>query len=195
MVPPLAPSESTDSRLLASTSRSPAATWMRELNAIAARTNCGRRARVQIDVVRKDDRRLRTWDDTSLLRRAHDIVDRQAGRGGHGGGDRALHDRCVDQTRVAALEVLQDAANGQDRAAEVTEHDHAIALVGGVQRGGDPVGVGAEPAVRRPADALEGHVRTGHLRGEREDARRDVGAVRDDDDPDHAPESTRQDAS
>ena len=81
--------------------------------------------------------------------------------------------------------LLEHGAGGQDRAAEVAEHDRAVALVGGGDRGLHARAVGAEPAVRRAAGGLDADLRSGHLRGERGGAGGDLRAVRHDYDPDH----------
>jgi hypothetical protein len=76
-------------------------------------------------------------------------------------------------------------ARGQDRAAEVAEHDRAVALVGRGDRGPHERAVGAEPAVRSAARSLDAHLRAGHLRGERSRPCSDLATVRHDYDADH----------
>ena len=128
MVPPLAPSESTDSRLLASTSRSPAATWMRELNAIAARTNWAAGRACRSTSSGRTDRALRTWGrhrassaarTTSSIGRPAEAVTAAAIAPSTTGAS----------TRRASLPSRSSraAANGEVGAAEVAEHDHAVA--------------------------------------------------------------------
>ena len=60
--------------------------------------------------------------------------------------------------------VLEHGAHGQHRAAEVAEHDHAVAAVGAPRWPRDERGVGAEAAVRAAAGGLDADVRAGHLR-------------------------------
>src|SRR4051794_30553359 len=66
----------------------------------------------------------------SLLGGVGDVLERRAGRGHDGRGHRAFDDRRVDEPGVAVGARLEHVADGQDRAADVAEHDDAGALVG-----------------------------------------------------------------
>ena len=91
---------------------------------------------------------------------------------------------------MAVLLVGQHLAHGEDRAAEVAEHEHAVALVGVVDGLADAVGVRPEAAVGRAARADDAHVGAGHLARELHRPGGDITAVRYDYDPDHARSST-----
>src|SRR5829696_4358885 len=186
-LPPFAPSERTERRLFALTSRSPAPTAMLAWKPIAVRTNCAAGRACRSTPAGSETRRSELGDGTSLLRGRDDLVERAAGRRHHGGGDRALHERRVDEPHrsVAVDLLLEHGARGEDRAAQVAEHDRALALVGGLDGGAHERTVGAEPAVRAAAGGLDADLRSGHLRGERSGAGGDLATVRHDYDADH----------
>ena len=87
---------------------------------------------------------------------------------------------------MAVLRSLEHGANGEDRAAEVADDDHALAGVGGRDGGAHAVAVGAEPAAGVAAGRLDADVRSRHLTRQLGGARSDLPAVRHDYDPDHA---------
>ena len=96
-LPPFAPSERTERRLFASTSRSPAATAMLAWNPIAVFTNCAAGRACRSTPAGSSTRRSELGDGTGLLRGGGDVVERHARGRHHGGRDRALHERCVDE--------------------------------------------------------------------------------------------------
>jgi hypothetical protein len=87
---------------------------------------------------------------------------------------------------VAVLGALEHGARSEDRAAEIAEHDDALAGIRGRDGGANAVAVGSEPAARIPAGSLDADVRSGHLARQLRGARGDLPAVRHDYDPDHA---------
>ena len=87
---------------------------------------------------------------------------------------------------MAVLPAGEHRAGGEEGAAEVAEHDHAVALLGRVDRLADAVGVRAQAAVGHAAGALDAHLRTGHSARQGHGPGGDLTAVRYDYDPDHA---------
>src|SRR5882762_10400499 len=85
---------------------------------------------------------------------------------------------------MAVRAALEDMAHGDDRAAQVAEHDHAVALVGPTDRVADAAVIGTELAGRRPARCLDPDLGAGHLAGQLRQSAREVRAVRYDYDPD-----------
>jgi hypothetical protein len=114
-----------------------------------------------------------------------DEVQIGSGRGGHRGRHGALDERGVGEPGAVAV-VVEHRADGQDRAAEVAQDHDAVAALRRVDGGPHAGAVGAQPAVHVAARRLDPHVRPGHLPGQLGGARRDLTAMRDDDDPDHA---------
>jgi len=87
---------------------------------------------------------------------------------------------------VAVLLAGEHRAGGQDRAAQVAQDDHAVALLGGVDGCADAVRVRPEAAVRRAPGAFDAHLRARHLARQGHGPGGDLTAVRYDYDPDHA---------
>jgi hypothetical protein len=109
-------------------------------------------------------------------------------------GDSRRH-RTLDERRLAeqhafalpGIQQVERSLGAEDGAAEVHQHEHAVAGVGAANRLGDQDGVGAEGAfLGEPTGGLDPDVRARHLGGEPAHAVRQRGAVRDDHDPDHA---------
>src|SRR5438067_5305935 len=124
--------------LFASATRSPAITVIRDWKVIAVRTKrlAGRACSATPSG---------NWTSTSefagatgFLRRVDHFVQRARRRRDHGGRDRAFDKGRVDQPHALAGAValaLEQVADGQDRAAEIAEDDHAVALLGAFDGG------------------------------------------------------------
>src|SRR5688572_14409504 len=187
-VPALAPRASTESRLFASTSRSPAATWTLAAKPMAVRTKsaAGRACRsTPPGSVTTNPSELACA--TRVLRRSGDIVERHVRRCGHRRCDRALDDRRVHESDMAVPVPLEHMADGEDRAAEISENHDPGPLVRRADRRAHPVLVGSEAAVGKTAGGLDAHLGTGHLRSKGSETLRKIRAVRYDYDPDHGP--------
>jgi hypothetical protein len=87
---------------------------------------------------------------------------------------------------VAVRGAFEHGAGGEDRTAEIAEHEHPVAGVGVRDGSAHAVTVGAEPTGGISARGLDADLGTGHLPGQRGSARRYLPAVRHDYDPDHA---------
>src|SRR3954447_1140040 len=186
-LPPFARRASTESRLFALASRSPADTVTSAAKPIAVRTKsaAGRAWRStsggSLTTVASE-----LACATGFLRGSCDIVQRHVRGRGHGRRHRALHDRRVDEAHASvAVVALKNMADGEDRAAEVAEHHHARALIGRANRRANAVPVGPEAAAGQAAGGLDPHLGPGHLGGQRREALRKLRAVRYDYDPDH----------
>src|SRR5579859_3432037 len=139
LVPRLAPRARIDSRLFASTSRSPTATETLAEKRIAVRTKfaAGRACRstfsgkVTCPSAIAVSEFVRT---TCLLGRTGHLVQGAPCRGDHCRRNGALDQWSVDQPGVPVALALQDVTDREDRASEVAEHDHAVALVGPADR-------------------------------------------------------------
>src|SRR3954470_1792946 len=165
--PALAPRASTESRLLASASRSPAAMTMRASKPIAARTNVAAGRAWRSTSAGSATRVSELAGIACLLGGADDVVDRGAHARGDRGGDGALHERRVGELDVAVGLALQQVTDGEDRGAEVAEDDDAVA---GPARAGDRVAhavlVRAQPTAGQTTRGLDGHIGARHLRGQ-----------------------------
>src|SRR5919201_1860143 len=101
-----------------------------------------------------------------------------------GGGDCALDDRRVGELHCAVPR-LEDVLDRQYRAAQVGQHDHAVALVGPPDRVAHERLVRPQRAVRIAAGALQADVIARHLARHLDHAPRDLRAVRHDHHSDH----------
>src|SRR5256885_9261756 len=102
--------------------------------------------------------------------------------------DRRRH-RALDQGRIGEADMpvraaLEDVAHRDDRAAQVAERDHAVALFGSAYRVADAAVVGAQGAGGRPARRLDPDLGARHLAGQLRQPTREVRAVRYDYDAD-----------
>jgi DNA-binding IclR family transcriptional regulator len=86
---------------------------------------------------------------------------------------------------------LKDVADRQDRTAQVSEHDHSVALVGAPNRVAHKRVVGAECAVGTAARNLDPNLWTGHLACKFRNAAREIRAMRDNYDANHLRSSPR----
>jgi hypothetical protein len=82
---------------------------------------------------------------------------------------------------------LEHMADRQDRAAQVAEHDHAIALVCAPDRVAHERIVGAKRAIGTPACDLDPNLGTSHLACEFSNAAREICAMRDNYDANQKP--------
>ena len=192
VVPALAPSASTASRLLASASRPFTATRMADWKPMAERTKCAAGRAWRSTPAGRATSVSELAGTPGLLRGTGHVGERRARRGGDRGRDRALHDRGVREDDVAVGLTLEHGADGEDRAAQIAEDDHALAGLGARDGGVHAVPVGAQGAVRAAADSLDAHVGPGHLAGECDQAAGELRAVRYHYEADHrAPLSVR----
>jgi hypothetical protein len=143
------------------------------------RRSCGRLAGAEL-------RDFSLQPAASLLRH---LRQRLAEPGGNCCRDGSLDERCLAEEHRLALLWRQEVERGlgaQDGAAEVHEHEHAVAGVGPADRLHDANSVRAErPFLGQPTGKLELDVRSGHLGRELADALRECRAVGNDHDPDH----------
>src|SRR5712691_11889391 len=105
------------------------------------------------------------------------VLERLAGRRHDGRGHRALDEGSVHQSDVAVGLALEQVADGEDRAAEVGEHDHALAAVGPRDRLPHGVAIRPELSVRTTARGLDFHLSPGDLGGQIRKAARELKAV------------------
>jgi hypothetical protein len=98
-----------------------------------------------------------------------DLLQRGAGAGLHGADHRTLHQRRLGDAHPAAAllldQLLDGELGGEHGGAEVDQHQHPFAVVGGHDRLGDQGGVGADAAVGGAAGGADADV-AGHLRGQ-----------------------------
>jgi hypothetical protein len=116
---------------------------------------------------------------TGILGGLRDLVDGAADGRDDGGGDSALHEWSVDQPGVTVALALEHVADREDRAAEVAEHDHAVATIRAADRVTDERIVGAKRALGPAARDLDPDFWPGDLACQLGDAARKLGAMRD----------------
>ena len=137
-LPPFAPSARTERRLFALTSRSFAITAMLRAEPHRGPHELRGGPRVQVDAGGQRDESLRTW-------RRHEPPPRPRrprrapcpAEATTAAAIAPSTERRIDEPHgaVAVRPSSSTRANGEDRAAEVAEHDRAVALVGGGDRG------------------------------------------------------------
>src|SRR4051794_120469 len=178
VVPRLAPSASTARRLFASASRPFDETVTRDSKPSAARTKsaAGRAWRSTPDGRSTSVSEL--VGTAGILGRLCDLVDACADRRHNCGGDRTLDERRVRKPDVPIAVALEHMADGEDRAAEVADHDDAVTGVRASDGVADAIVVGAEAAVGQPTGVLDRHFGAGHLRGKLGQTAGDVLTVR-----------------
>ncbi len=165
--PPSAPSASTCRMLLAFALRSFAFRTTVASSAAAARTRlpagraCKGTPAGSVTVRRSSE----LSDNAGLLRRRRDRRQVSSRGGQHRRGHRALDERRVGQANVDPVQVTarQDRLHAQHGAADVDQHDDARAGVRSPDRGGDPVGVRAQPAVAGAPRWADANVLTADL--------------------------------
>src|SRR4051794_16789491 len=167
VVPRLAPSASTARRLFASASRPLDETVTRDLKPSAARTKsaAGRACRSTPDGSSTSVSEL--VGTAGILGCLGDLVDACADRRDNCRGDRALDEGRVRKPDVPIPVALEHMADGENRAAEVTDHDDTVAGVRAPDGVADAIVVGAEAAIGQPTGVLYCHFGAGHLRGKR----------------------------
>jgi hypothetical protein len=79
---------------------------------------------------------------------------------------------------MAVAVAVEHVADGEDRAAEVTEHDHAVAGIGVGQCRAYVVAVRAEAPLGASTYGFDPHTVAGHLARELREPGGDLGAVR-----------------
>jgi len=112
-----------------------------------------------------------------ILRGAGHLVERRTRRGHDRGRDRTLDEWGVDKPEMTVAVAAEDFTDSEDRAAEVTEQEDALALVG-LRHGLTDEGLrGSEASVGPATGRLYVHVRPGHLTGQQLQSRCQLGAV------------------
>jgi hypothetical protein len=102
---------------------------------------------------------------TGPLRRSRYLGQLTSGRRDDSRRDRSLNQRSIDQPSVPVTLPLEDVADRQDCASEITEHNHTITLIGPADRLSHQPVVSANSATGTSAGDLDSNVRTRHLAG------------------------------
>src|SRR5690349_15441154 len=124
-------------------------------------------------------------DMTCLLGRGDDRLDVAARGGRDRRGDRALDERRVgEQHALGVAMILEHRPDGEYRAAQVRQHDHAGAAFGVAEPAFHLGRAGPEIAVVGAPGRDDGHRAAADLRGQVRRARGEFGAMRDEDDSD-----------
>src|SRR5712691_1613528 len=190
-LPPWAPSASTARMLLASASFPSAPTVTRDRNrrAVFTKVAAGRACRATPGGRVTLDSELA--GTAGVLGGLHHVLERLARRRHDRCRHRALDERSVDQANMAVHLAFEQVANGEDRAAEVGEHHHALATVSPCDRLSHRVPAGAERPARAPAGRLDLHAVAGDLGCQVRQAAGEFMAVGDQYNPDqirHSPQ-------
>src|SRR5712691_4189586 len=193
-VPPVAPSASTARMLLAlasfpsALSLSPTVSCDRKRSAVLTKVAAGRAWRATPAGSATFDSKLACT--AGFLCGLRHFFERLPGRRHDRGCHGTLDEWSVYQPDVAVGLALKQVTHGEDGAAEVGEHDHALAAVGAGDRLSDRVSVGAELAVRTTAGGLDLDLGARDLGGEISQPACQFQAVRDQYNPDqlrHSP--------
>src|ERR1700704_280806 len=189
-VPPVAPSARTARMLLALATlpSSPTVTCDRNLNAVLTKVAAGRAWRATPAGSATVDSKLACT--AGFLCGLRHVLERLSGRRHDSGRHGSLDKGSVHQPDVTVGFALEQVADGEDGAAEVGEHDHALAAVGPRDRLSHRVSVGAQLAVRAAAGGLNFDLGAGNLGGQIGQSARQFQAVGDQYNPDqirHSP--------
>src|SRR5258706_2298242 len=193
-VPPVAPSASTARMVFAlatfpsALSLSPTVSCDRKRRAVFTKVAAGRAWRATPSGSATFDSKLACT--AGFLCGLRHVFERLSGRRHDRGGHGPLDKRSVHQTDVTVGLALKQVTHRQDGAAEVGQHDHALAGVGASDRLSDRVSVGAELAVRTTAGGLDLDLGARDLGGEISQPARQFQAVGDQYNPDqirHSP--------
>jgi len=102
------------------------------------------------------------------------LVEWRTRRSDDRGCNRTLDKGGVDEPDVAVAIAVEHFAYGQDCAAQIADEQHAIALVGSLDRGANQLIGGAETSVPVPTGGLDVYIRSGHLTGKKRQPRRQL---------------------
>jgi len=129
-------------------------------------------------------------DTAGILCRSRDILQRLACRRHDRRRHRTLYEWSVDQAYVTVGLALEQVADGEDRAAEVGEHNHALAAVGAGNRLAHRDAIRPELPVWTASRGLDFHIGPSDLGRQIRQATRELKAVGDQYNPDqirHSP--------
>src|SRR5258707_6329878 len=145
-VPPVAPSARTARMLLALATlpSSPTVTWDRKRSAVLTKVAAGRACSATPAGSATVDSKLACT--ARFLCGLRDVFERLAGRRHDRGRHGPLHKRGVHQPDVTVGFALEQVTDGEDGAAEVREHDDALAAVGSRDRLSHRVSIGGQLA-------------------------------------------------
>jgi hypothetical protein len=114
---------------------------------------------------------------TSVLSRLRNFGERRPRRGDHSGCHSALDKRRVHEPDVAVTIAVEHLADGEDGAAQVTQEQHTVTLIGTRDGGANQLIRCAEPTVLITAGRLDVHIWPCHLTGKKGQPRRQLWAV------------------
>jgi len=112
-----------------------------------------------------------------LLGRLRDLVEWRARRSDDRGCNRSFDKRRVDEPDVPVAIALEHLAHGEDCAAQITQEQDAITLVGSLDCGANQLVRRAEASVLVATGGLDMHIRPRHLTGKKGQPRRQLWAV------------------